>query len=333
MPGQKPVRRLALAAVAVSAVPLASAYLPVSFHSSSGRPRRAFRRCRLSSVSSRTAGEEVTATTSREASARPSFGEEGMDTESSAAWGDLAGGAYIPMDTMGSPLDDEDEDDELEPNTLARSADGKLAELRRSTDEVLSGDPGLSRLNSERKRNRTYGWLLESWCYVYSSEPDAPDRLADLLRQMEREVPHLLDVRVYTKIISVFAKSYRPEAGRIAEDILRGMIDASQEVNNGVAPNAYTYTAVIEAYANSADDPTGADSAERLLGELTTHYRESGGDPDLQPTSRTYNAACTRRATSAPSRNRTTTTPSSTPGRRRLPGTTRTRRPRRPRRS
>jgi len=290
MPGQKPVRRLALAAVAVSAVPLASAYLPVSFHSSSGRPRRAFRRCRLSSVSSRTAGEEVTATTSREASARPSFGDEGMDTESAAAWGDLAGGAYIPMDTMGSPIDDEDEDDELEPNTLARSADGKLAELRRSTDEVLSGDPGLSRLNSERKRNRTYGWLLESWSYVYSSEPDAPDRLADLLRQMEREVPHLLDVRVYTKIISVFAKSYRPEAGRIAEDILRGMIDASQEVNNGVAPNAYTYTAVIEAYANSADDPTGADSAERLLGELTTHYRESGGDPDLQPTSRTYNA-------------------------------------------
>ena len=159
-----------------------------------------------------------------------------MDTESAAAWGDLAGGAYIPMDTMGSPLDDEDEDDELEPNTLAHSADGKLAELRRSTDEVLSGDPGLSRLNSERKRNRTYGWLLESWSYVYSSEPDAPDRLADLLRQMEREVPHLLDVRVYTKIISVFAKSYRPEAGRIAEDILRGMIDASQRSTTASPP-------------------------------------------------------------------------------------------------
>ena len=210
----------------------------------------------------------MTVTTSREASARPSFDDEGMDTESAAAWGDLAGGAYIPMDAMGSPLDDEDEDDdELDPphasQALAHSADGKLAELRRSTDEVLSGDPGLSRLNSERKRNRTYGWLLESWCYVYATEPDAPDRLADLLRQMEREVPHLLDVRVYTKIISVFAKSYRPNAGRIAEDILRGMIDASQDSINGVAPNAYTYTAVIEAYANSADDPTGADSAER----------------------------------------------------------------------
>ena len=282
---RKPTPRRLLVAVAVS-VPFVSAYLPVSFHgsssSSSSNVQAARRRTTaggfhsrprpgLSSVSSRTSGE---VTTSREASARPAFDDGEIDT-GAAAWGDLAGGAYIPMEPMSS-LDDEDDDEPLS------SADGKLAELRRSTDEILS-DP--ARLNSERKQNRTYGWLLESWCYVYATEPDAPDRLADLLQQMEREVPHLLDVRVYTKIISVFAKSYRSDAGSFAENILRRMIDAQI---NGVTPNAYTYTAVIEAYANSAD-PTGADSAERLLGELTTFYKESG-DPDLQPTARTYNA-------------------------------------------
>jgi len=171
---------------------------------------------------------------------------------------------------------------------------------------------------------KTFHFLLDAW--AFSGEADAPNQALQLLQRMEElatataassaasssssttagmtSVTVQPDVRSYTKTINAIARSGTRHAGDQAEAVLRRLEETYQRhlrANNGddaalaLQPNSYTYTAVVQAHANSGA-PGSAERAEARTEQmvLDLQQQQQRGDsfqvvtqPQQQPTTTT----------------------------------------------
>ena len=175
----------------------------------------------------------------------------------------------------------------------------RTANLLKITAQGYNNGPGGAAADSLSSRGmkvdrKTFNWLINAW--AFSGELDAPDKASALLRRMEElfdrsTTPHLFrpDVRTYTKVISAISRSGRPDAGDMANRVLQKMETLHLSGKNKSArPNTYTYTAVIESYANCGADGSAA-KAEEICQVMVQQWKTA--DSDVQPTSRSFNAA------------------------------------------
>jgi pentatricopeptide repeat protein len=208
---------------------------------------------------------------------------------------------------------DEDEPLEPEPNQFVRKekkkprnnnpAMGDIAFLRkrtahllRITAETYSHGPESNDVFSGKMKvdKKTFNWLIDSW--AFSGELDASDKAFALLTRMEeldKESSHYSgispDVRSYTKVINAMARSGRADAGELADKLMKRMETLYVTAQNVAAkPNTFTYTALVEAHANSGVAGSAARAAE-ICEEMVQKWED--GDADVRPTSRCFNAA------------------------------------------
>jgi hypothetical protein len=138
---------------------------------------------------------------------------------------------------------------------------------------------------------KTFHFLLDAW--AFSGEPDAARHARSLLARMEelraRDLNIRPDVRSYTKVINAISRSGEYTAGTEAEQVLNKMEMLHGTGGNPAAkPNSFTYTAVVEAYANSGA-PGSAERAAQMCETMVQRYES--GDEDVTPTSRAFQAA------------------------------------------
>lgn len=186
-----------------------------------------------------------------------------------------------------------------------RKRTAKLLNATSSESYSQDGPPQSSAIRVGRKMKinlNTFNFLIDGW--AFSNERDAVDKATTLLERMEElysnygaESPVCPDVRSYTKVINALSRSKLRNSGDLAEGILDKMEEVSMSGKNPLAkPNTYTYTAAIEAHANSRNDDS-PQRAERLLERMVERY--SNGDPDVLPNARCFNAAISSYAKSA----------------------------------
>jgi len=152
---------------------------------------------------------------------------------------------------------------------------------------------------SMRINRKTFHFLIDSW--AFSGELDAADQALSLLQRMEdltqdddSSYEHLApDVRSYTKAMNAIARSPTKAmaAGQEAEELL------AKRRSREIQPNTYTYTAVVEAHANSGA-PGSADRCAELCEEMVQLYEEQEEGVDVKPTARAFNAAISAHAKS-----------------------------------
>eukprot|EP00816_Leptocylindrus_hargravesii_P011642 CAMPEP_0196813218 /NCGR_PEP_ID=MMETSP1362-20130617/34767_1 /TAXON_ID=163516 /ORGANISM="Leptocylindrus danicus, Strain CCMP1856" /LENGTH=582 /DNA_ID=CAMNT_0042189305 /DNA_START=105 /DNA_END=1853 /DNA_ORIENTATION=- len=137
---------------------------------------------------------------------------------------------------------------------------------------------------------KTFNWLLDAW--AFSNENDAPMQAEALLQFMEELYSRTQredlrpDTRSYTKVINAWSRSRQyADAPERALAILQRMDYLYAQGNTYVKPNAYSFTAVIDTFAN-AGMPT---QAEEWFEEMEARY-EQYGDEDVKPNVRSFNA-------------------------------------------
>ncbi|CAB9519362.1 Pentatricopeptide repeat-containing protein [Seminavis robusta] len=181
---------------------------------------------------------------------------------------------------------------------------GDPAFLRKRTEKLLALDTTTTFGGDSQSHNRntissrgmkvnrnTFHFLIDAW--AFSGELDATTQAMALLKKMEQlsftgggMASVIPDVRSYTKVMNAMARSATPRAGEMAHEILDKMNYLYQSGENvAVHPNTFTYTAVVEAYANSGD----AHNAERICERMVELYLLDD-DQDVRPTSRAFNA-------------------------------------------
>ena len=164
-----------------------------------------------------------------------------------------------------------------------------------------SSTPQLGRHMKVEKK--TFHFLLDAW--AFSGESDAAEQAMTLLRRMEElgqrcsssattMNPIQPDVRSYTKTINAIARHASKTGGDDAELLLekmRNMFAAATHTNpeyaSSIKPNSYTYTAVIQAHANSGVIGS-PERAEALIERMIDKYQR--GDDSVRPTAKTFNA-------------------------------------------
>jgi polyhydroxyalkanoate synthesis regulator phasin len=183
------------------------------------------------------------------------------------------------------------------PDHLVNVGIGESKDMDGSDDETSSVVLG----RGMKVGLKTFNFLIDAW--AFSGELDAADQALRLLDRMEElhsrqgeleeaHSDHLKicpDVRSYTKVINALSRSMRPDAGELAEGILNKMEHIYSTGENPAArPNTYTYTAAIEAYANSGIEGS-LEKTEELLERMIARYQS--GDPEVLPNARCFNAA------------------------------------------
>jgi pentatricopeptide repeat protein len=170
----------------------------------------------------------------------------------------------------------------------------------RRSDTPTSTTPQLGRHMKVEKK--TFHFLLDAW--AFSGEHDAAQQAMALLQRMEElgqrsgsstaMNPIQPDVRSYTKAINAIARQASKTAGDDAEVLLEKMRSISSAASHtnpefaaSMKPNTYTYTAVIQAHANSG--ALGSpERAEELIERMIDKYQR--GDDSVRPTAKTFNA-------------------------------------------
>jgi hypothetical protein len=168
----------------------------------------------------------------------------------------------------------------------------------------LSSVPLISSKGMKADR-KTFNWLIDAWST--SGEVDAPEKATALLERMEELTwPHLYNasfssfhplydvssslfqpnVQSYNKVISAYARSGRPDAGILAEQLLNRMLSSVQQQQQQERhstssrampfPTTQTFTHVIEAYANSGT-ADAASKAQQLCNQVEQMYLSSLG--------------------------------------------------------
>lgn len=183
----------------------------------------------------------------------------------------------------------------------------RITQASYKTSHLISLTSGNSGVGSLKVDKRTFDWLIDAWSY--SGEDDAADNALSLLYRMEelgdgnisdaadgsigQQPPAAVspDVKSYTKVINAIAHSGRPDAGEMAEKVLKRMMTAASQLGDDAAcdlrPNTFTYTYVIDAYARSSS-PRAPHAAQRIVVEM--ERLRVGGDPEVRPTSRAWNS-------------------------------------------
>ena len=156
--------------------------------------------------------------------------------------------------------------------------------LRKRTAQLLHGETS----KKHKMHRKTFHWLMDAW--AFSGEWDAADNAAALLLRMEElhdmgEEAIGPDVRSYTKVMNAISRSGQPDAGILAEQLFAKMETSALSGKNIAAqPNSFTYTALMEAYANSGN----AKKAEEVLDSMIELYHTE--DSAIVPTARNFNA-------------------------------------------
>jgi hypothetical protein len=183
----------------------------------------------------------------------------------------------------------------------------RITQASYKTSHLISLTSGNAGVGSLKVDKRTFDWLIDAWSY--SGEDDAADNALSLLYRMEelgdgnisdaadgsigQQPPAAVspDVKSYTKVINAIAHSGRPDAGEMAEKVLKRMMTAASQLGDDAAcdlrPNTFTYTYVIDAYARSSS-PRAPHAAQRIVVEM--ERLRAGGDPEVRPTSRAWNS-------------------------------------------
>jgi len=92
----------------------------------------------------------------------------------------------------------------------------------------------------------------------------------------------------YTNVLHAIAKSSPNDGARIAEEIIRRMIErATDTKDNSILPDKVAYTALFQALANSRQKDA-VDRAEKWFQEMEDQYR--AGDDSAKPNKMTYTA-------------------------------------------
>lgn len=172
----------------------------------------------------------------------------------------------------------------------------RTAHLLRITADTYARSSGSSDILSGKMKvdKKTFNWLIDSW--AFSGELDASDKAYALLKRMEELDSESSqykgirpDVRSYTKVINAISRSGRVDAGDMADKLMKRMETLYVTAQNVAAkPNTFTYTALVEAHANSGAPGCAARAAE-ICDEMIQKWED--GDADVRPTSRCFNAA------------------------------------------
>eukprot|EP00536_Pseudo-nitzschia_multiseries_P000972 jgi/Psemu1/321865/estExt_fgenesh1_pg.C_120024 len=93
---------------------------------------------------------------------------------------------------------------------------------------------------------------------------------------------------LYSAALQAYAKSASREGADLAEKLLQRTKDLYKQGKVYAKPTTLYYNAVMDGLARSREGKAGALRAESLLDELEARSR--AGDPELSPTSRSYNA-------------------------------------------
>mmetsp|Transcript_29251 Transcript_29251/g.32845 ORF Transcript_29251/g.32845 Transcript_29251/m.32845 type:complete len:895 (+) Transcript_29251:105-2789(+) len=93
---------------------------------------------------------------------------------------------------------------------------------------------------------------------------------------------------LYSAVLQAYAKSASREGANLAEELLQRTKDLYKQGKIYAKPTTLYYNAVMDGLARSKQGKAAAFRAEKLLDELETRGR--AGDPELSPTSRSYNA-------------------------------------------
>ncbi|CAB9528925.1 Pentatricopeptide repeat-containing protein [Seminavis robusta] len=135
----------------------------------------------------------------------------------------------------------------------------------------------------------SFNCTIHAW--AKSNHPKSSERALELLQEMERQSSQEPDsfslrptARTYTSVINALAKNGKAQ---MAEEMLLKMHRAADKGNSLLMPNWLTYNAVIDAWARSKMDNSGA-KAERLLACMYEFHRE--GFKDILPDVVTYNS-------------------------------------------
>ena len=225
-------------------------------------------------------------------------------------------GQMISMNNRNKPRNDNSNRNTAfhDPSFLRK----RTADLLKVTDDVLvigsprstgsidatngtptSSTPHLGRHMKVEKK--TFHFLLDAW--AFSGESDAAEQAKALLRRMEElgqrssaitMNPIQPDVRSYTKAMNAIARQATINSGDDAEILLEKMksmfaaaTHTDPEYAASIKPNTYTYTAVIQAHANSG--AVGSpERAEALVERMIDKYQR--GDDSVRPTAKTFNA-------------------------------------------
>ena len=189
----------------------------------------------------------------------------------------------------------------------------RITQASYKTSHLISLTSGNSGVGSLKVDKRTFDWLIDAWSY--SGEDDAADNALSLLYRMEElrdggagdatadvgagchpaAGAVSPDVKSYTQVIGAIAHSGRPDAGEMAEKVLKRMTAAASSSSSrpcddsacDVRPNTLTYTYVADAYARSSS-PRAPHAAQRIVEEM--ERLRAGGDPEVRPTSRAWNS-------------------------------------------
>ena len=132
------------------------------------------------------------------------------------------------------------------------------------SDTFFQNSPKFSKAKWKKKR---FLMIRDIKKLVEESNPNASKKAEEMVRRMRTlyEKSGDVDIRpplqAYNLWINALAKSKQPEAGRMAENVLRQMKE------HNVEPNIVTYTSIIDAHARS-QNPGGAEGVLlRLLDE------------------------------------------------------------------
>lgn len=158
--------------------------------------------------------------------------------------------------------------------SASRSVDGDGGESARQAEAMLyKMDDYFAQGHLDlRPSTITFNAIINVWSKTRT--PDAGDRAAYWLKEMEERENIEPDLVSYNTVIAAYAKCGQAEE---AETILRNLISAAKNGEIEFTPNCVTFAAVIDAHAYNGEPR----KAERLL-DLMNQIRDEEGWSDLE---------------------------------------------------
>uniref|UniRef100_A0A7S4EP10 Pentacotripeptide-repeat region of PRORP domain-containing protein n=1 Tax=Pseudo-nitzschia australis TaxID=44445 RepID=A0A7S4EP10_9STRA len=137
----------------------------------------------------------------------------------------------------------------------------------------------------------TYAYLIN--IFTKTRVREAAERATGYLRDVEEGYAagddNLRPTKLlYSAALQAYAKSASREGAELAEKLLQRTKDLYKQGKVYAKPTTLYYNAVMDGLARSRQGKAGVLRAESLLDELEARGR--AGDPELSPTSRSYNA-------------------------------------------
>jgi len=169
----------------------------------------------------------------------------------------------------------------------AQKAGEDIKFLVKRTNQIISHEPlsPSSKTDKSGEEQRitiqTFHWLMDAW--AKSLHPAAPEHSLSLLNSM-KEYGLSPTTKTMTKVILAYAKCGR--GGQRAKEVMDNILEDFKDVEE-IRPNAFSYTAVLEAFANAnVRGVNDASMAEELMNLMINSTKE--GDESMKPTAKSF---------------------------------------------